>query len=109
MSLEPPHDSPSNHSQDSSSDDSSTNLEEEVETPVLNPPQSIPFPNPMFDMLDLVDEDSPENRSIGDPNHPNYRPLFPHEPLTRPAAQSHSLVPLRLPEPPSPDEDPETP
>ena len=52
MSLEPAHDSPSNHSQDSSSDDSSTNLEEEVETPVLDPPQSIPFPNPMFDMPD---------------------------------------------------------
>ena len=109
MSLDPANDSPSNHSQSSSSDKSSTTLEEEVETPVLNPPQSIPLRNPMFDMLDLVDEDPPENRSIGDPNHPNYRPLFPHEPLTRPGDQSYSLVPHRRLGVPSPDEDPETP
>jgi len=63
----------------------------------------------MFDMLDLVDEDSPENRSIGDPNHPNYRPLFPREPLTRPGDRSYPLIPLRLAEPPPPDENPETP
>jgi hypothetical protein len=87
-----------------SSDESAGN----VDMPFLSP-DDIPSPNYMFDMPGSDDESSPEDPTISDPNHPNYRPLFTYEPLDRTSGGPFAIIPPRRPEPPSPDAAPDTP
>jgi len=92
----------------SNSSDDSVDSEGDVDMPFLSP-EDIPSPNYMFDMPGTDEESSPEDPTISDPNHPNYRPLFTYEPLNRPSGGPSALIPPRRPEPPSPDAAPDTP
>jgi hypothetical protein len=87
---------------------SSDESEGDVDMPFLSP-EDIPSPNYMFDMPDSDDESSPEDPTVSDPNHPNYRPLFTYEPLDRTSGGPFAIIPPRRPEPPSPDPAPDTP
>jgi hypothetical protein len=95
-------------SNSSNSSNSSTGSQEDVDMPDLSD-EDIPSPNYMFDMPNSSDESSPEDPTISDPNHPNYRPLLTWEPLDRSRGQPVQIVPPRRPEPPSPDGPPGTP
>jgi hypothetical protein len=87
---------------------SSDESEGDVDMPFLSP-EDIPSPNDMFDMPGSDEESSPEDPTISDPNHPNYRPLFTYEPLDRTFGGPSAIIPPRRPEPPSPDGAPDTP
>jgi hypothetical protein len=88
--------------------DSSDESAGDVDMPFLSP-DDIPSPNYMFDMPGSDEESSPEDPTISDPNHPNYRPLFTYVPLDRTSSGPSAIIPPRRPEPPSPDAAPDTP
>jgi hypothetical protein len=95
-------------SNSSGSSNSSTGSQDDVDMPDLSD-EDLPSPNYMFDMPNSSDESSPEDPTISDPNHPNYRPLLTWQPLDRSQGQPVQIIPPRRREPPSPDGPPGTP
>lgn len=93
MSLNPSH---TRHESEGTDDSSggSGGSQGDVNMPDMSP-DDIPSPNPMFDMPNSSDEDSPEDPTISDPNHPNYRPLYTWEPLDRSLGQGFTVIPPR--------------